>query len=205
MDRLLALSMEERQQWLYDEKGHPAFNDLHVDACVLCSSVLYDDAPTTAPPNKPPNATFRLESYDEDTSKVFAVVGPASYHIADLFFNGAEWLFLKYDADGEIVNDSGNMWIDADPEEWARLRDIANENAKDREQRNQTVNDTLDAALALRRRQFRDDTRELAELGAKGKARAWWSMYRLWLQGCTGFYAEGGWRHDGDTCPVHEL
>jgi len=147
---------------------------------------------------------FQLKSHDDDTSKVFVVVGADEHHVGDLFFNGCEWLFVKLDAEGEIVTDSSNTWIDADPEQWAHLREMANENAKGREERNQAVNDALDAALALRRRQFRDDTRELAELGAKGKARAWWSMYRLWLQGCTGFYAEGGFRHDGDTCPVHE-
>lgn len=128
-----------------------------------------------------PKAKFRLEWVDDNTAKVRGHRTDNEYlspqHVGDLWFNGAEWLFVKYDLHGEIVNDAENMWIDTDPEEWAHLREIANENAKGREDRNQAVNEALDAALALRRRQFRDDTRELAELGAKGKARAWWPRY----------------------------
>jgi len=207
MDRLLALPMEERQQWLYDKKGHPAFNDLHVDTCALCSNVLYDDAPLTPMTAEPPSATFRLKFHDEICSKIVATVRLGEqYHIADVFFNGAEWLYVRLDRSGEVVHPI-DRWLNVDPEQWSHLREMTNENAKGREERPQAVNEALDAALAARRRQFRDDTREDAELLARGMARVWWKTYALWLRGCTGTYdsEQKAMSHDGDTCPIHEL
>lgn len=128
----------------------------------------------------PPRVRFETRVHDDDTFTVWAidreperVVAQHAWHIADVFFNGGEWLLIKYDKDGEIVHPV-ERWIDVDHQEWAHLRDITNENAKDRHNRPDAVNAALDAELAIRRLKFRDDTREDARMMGLALARIWW-------------------------------
>lgn len=114
----------------------------------------------------------------ENVGLVFAVT-EGRPKIAELYWNGAEWLFVPIGKDGETHTQGGFIrYIDVDPQTRLHLNLVAEENAKDRLDRHETVQAALDAALATRRRQFRDDTRELAELGARMYARWWYPQWR---------------------------
>jgi hypothetical protein len=136
---------------------------------------------------------FRFESrvHDDDTYTVWAIdrapghaTDQHAWHVADVFFNGGEWLFVRYDLTGELVvvldgtDDDGNpkravRWINADPEQWAELRDFTNHVNSERHKRSEAENAALDKALAIRRLKFRDDTREDARLMGVALSRVW--------------------------------
>lgn len=134
----------------------------------------------------PPNARlqFRVDWCDDDpnTGEVHVILPADSPEdwpskLGEVFWNGAEWWFIRHDKDGEIDHPMDNF-IDVDPGLRMHLNDVQAENLKDRAERPEAVNEALDAALATRRREFRDDTRDLAELGAKMYARSWFFKWR---------------------------
>lgn len=125
------------------------------------------------------NLRFESRVHDDDTFTVWAIdrapghaTDQHAWHIADVFFNGGEWLHIKYDLTGEIVH--GQMkWIDADHAQWAELREFTNHVNEARHKRTETELAALDALLAIRRREFRDDTREDARLWGIALSRVW--------------------------------
>jgi hypothetical protein len=131
------------------------------------------------PTVKPKFVVEPYESDSENVALIFAVVGDEKHKIAELFWNGAEWLFVPMDKDGELFPGTQNMrHIDVDPGRRMHLNAIAEENLKGSADRHETVQAAMVAALATRRREFRDDTRDLAELGAKIYARGWYPKWR---------------------------
>lgn len=155
-------------------------------------------------------ATFRLESEDVDRYGVFADAESGHvFRVADLWWDGAVWLFIPRTASGIGTPDGTGMpaeTIDVDPHGRLHLNEVSNENAETRHERSPGVNDAMDQAMLVARTNHRDETRELAELMARGKARIHWRSYRLWLAGCTGCVdRHGDLQHDADTCPIHEL
>lgn len=151
--------------------------------CADCANAAVARNAAVAGRFVPPKPRFRLEWADDDTAKIWADLPgksdhgdwpAAGRHIATLRWNGIEWLFIRRDESGGGY--PGDL-IDVDPEQRAHLAAVANENALDRLKRPEPINEALDAELELRRREFRDETRELAELGAKGKARVWWHYH----------------------------
>lgn len=135
---------------------------------------------------------------DEDVAKV--LIGP--HEVAELAWVSETWTFFRLDTEGKVVHPV-NEWINVDPDEHRQLS----------EERGKILirppeeHAPLIAEREGRVRMFRDDTRDLAVLGAKVKARKWWVMFEALLQGCTGAWNRktGNIDHDGDTCPVHEL
>lgn len=125
------------------------------------------------------NLRFESRVHDDDTFTVWAIdrapghaTDQHAWHIADIFFNGGEWLFIKYNLTGEI--DHGSMrWIDADHAQWSELRAFTNLVNKDRHKRTEPELAALDTMLATQRREFRDDTREDARLWGIALARVW--------------------------------
>lgn len=126
-----------------------------------------------------PRLKFRVhvEWSAEDQNVADVIVGNA-LKIAELFWNGAEWLFVPWGKDGLIYSADDMRHIDVDPERRLHLNRIEEANTLDRLDRNETVQAAMDAALMTRRREFRDDTRELAEMGAKIFARGWYPKWR---------------------------
>lgn len=129
----------------------------------------------------PKGLKFRVERYEKDAENVglvFAVTPDGEDKIAELFWNGAEWMFIPMYPDGEIGPSSEMRHIDVDPARRMHLNAVAEENNKDRMARTEAVNEAFDAALATMRRQFRDESWELAVLGAKLQARRWFPKWR---------------------------
>lgn len=122
---------------------------------------------------------FETRVHDDDTYTVWAidrepvsVKDEHAWHVADIFFNGGEWLFLKYGLNGQV--DYGSMrWINPDNAQWAEIRDFTNHVNENRASRTETENAALDTILATKRREFRDDTREDARLWGIALARVW--------------------------------
>jgi hypothetical protein len=123
----------------------------------------------------PPKATFRLEWLPGDESDNLIVVakvwahqpGAEPRHVGDLMFNGNEWLFYRIDRVGDTLMET--YWIPVDPGAESADR---SEHIKLRVQ-DGTIDGAI-AALNFRRKVRRDETRDLAELGAKMEARKWW-------------------------------
>jgi hypothetical protein len=124
---------------------------------------------------------FDIEAHDADVYIVWAVTSEARYKIAEVMWNGGEWVFMAMDKAGNYMPVE-NIWrvIDVDPERRLHLGQIEAANVASRADpdTNETVQAALDMALTTRRLQFRDDSREDAILGAKLYARGW---YPKWL------------------------
>jgi hypothetical protein len=150
---------------------------------------------------------FRVDWMENRNVGSVIAMADDEHKIGELFWNGSEWLFIRWTIMGE-VHDPINTWIDVDPGRRIHLNKIADENLKGSTDRNPTVQAALDAALDTRRREFRDDTRDLAVIGAKMHGRFWWQAYSVFLKGCTGNVEKIGglwvFDHDDITCPVHE-
>lgn len=145
----------------------------------------------------------RLFWVDDDTAKVMVY----KHHVADLFWNGGEWFFMPYNTDGHHLTTDFWSYIKVDTERWVLLRDRSNTIAETAHQKAEAERAALFAELELQRKEFRDDTKEFAELAAIGKARVWWrTMYSAWVGGCTGTPSRfgGDISHDAGTCPIHE-
>lgn len=124
---------------------------------------------------------FRVDWWEKDGENVgfiFGLVGGYEEKIAELFWNGGEWLFLPCDKDGKVIaSNDGLRHIDVDPARRMHLNQIEEANINDRLDRGEAVQAAMDAALMSRRREFRDDTRDLAVVGAKIYARGWYSKW----------------------------
>lgn len=145
-----------------------------------------------------PSATFRLERYvsdgDEESGRHCemvivdyegATLHPRSVHIADIFFNGFEWLLLKYtefetDDDGNVKPNlidgpiPDGVHLNVNPERYVDLRALTNATNQDRHQREQAIQASLDAQLKFERTRYRDDTLEDALLLGTALARVYW-------------------------------
>ena len=147
----------------------------------------------------------RLEWLDKDTAKVFV----QSHHIADLWWNGLEWFFMPYEIQAgqeqNLCNTSHWSHIKVDTWRYGQLRKRINDQNAEAHNQPEAIRAANNAELESERNDFRDDTKDFAELGAIGKARIWWRTYRLWVQGCTGWPPVFGdpMQHDGPDCPVH--
>ena len=121
---------------------------------------------------------FEIETHDADVYLVFAVTPDSRSKIAEVMWNGGEWVFMAMDRNGGYMPVEG-AWrvIDVDPQRRLHLGEVEAANLLDRIDRNETVQAALDMALTTRRRQFRDETREDAILGAKLFARGWYSKW----------------------------
>jgi hypothetical protein len=145
----------------------------------------------------PHTTTFRLERYrsdgDEESGRYCqmvivdyegATLHPRSIHIADIFFNGAEWLLLKYprfeepDRDGHIKPDHDYTaevaWLNVDPERHARLRGLTNSHAQLHPDVEEPIRAASEAQLKFERKRYRDDTLEDALLLGTALARVYW-------------------------------
>ena len=162
---------------------------------------------SAAPQNK---VSFQLKFSSDDVSEVFAVVPPnisidhaGTHKLGELFWNGNEWLFVRWTPDGDMVMD-GLHYIPTDPEGEEAHRQEDREIALKPE----ALRDPLRQELNGRRKIRRDETRDMAVVGAKIEARKWWGTDGGFLdqrKGCTGcITSEHGLQHDGDTCPIHE-
>lgn len=150
---------------------------------------------------------FKLEDYEpeHDLWMVAAYFKGERYPIAVMEWDGGQWIFVPRTYDGDDERNHARA-VDVDPRRRLHLDAVAKENLVGRLERNEAINEALDAALVTRRREFRDETLEDAELAAKLHARWWWRVYRVWIAGCTGAWegSERGWKHDAETCPIHE-
>lgn len=129
----------------------------------------------------PKGLKFRVDRYEKDAENVglvFAITPDREDKIAELFWNGAEWMFIPMYPDSEIGPSSEMRHIDVDPHHRLHLNRVAEANLLGRADRPDSVNEALDAALAKMRRQFRDESWELAVLGAKLQARRWFPKWR---------------------------
>lgn len=132
----------------------------------------------------PSPVKFRLEFFEDGGWKVIATMtdpeevgGQHAWHIADIWFNGGEWLLVKYDTNHDVIHLT-NAWLDVDHERWAELRDHSNSVAElNASEENQTLRDARDAALATARRQFRERTEEDAKLLGLAKAKVHWRQH----------------------------
>lgn len=123
---------------------------------------------------------FESRVHDDDTYTIWAIDRePASakaqhaWHIADVWFNGGEWLYLKYDRSGKAIHEAPFRWLDIDRAQWAGLRNFTNHVNEKRAERTEAENAGLDALLATKRLEFREDTREDARLWGVAMARIW--------------------------------
>lgn len=129
---------------------------------------------------------------------IYAVL-PAPYGaewVGTLHFDpiAVEWIWTPLDRSD---NPGTPHSFDIDRQEQAKLR-------QDYNQALATQGATSDALMVEVRGRIalhRDETQDLAILGAKMQARSYLSTYF-----CTGyeFPAGGPVQHDGDTCPIHE-
>lgn len=145
----------------------------------------------------PHTTTFRLERYhsdgDEESGRYCqmvivdyegATLHPRSIHIADIFFNGAEWLLLKYpefeeaDRDGNVKPDHDYTaevaWLNVDPERFAEVREYTNVLAENRHKLDEAAIAALEAHLKFARKHYRDETMEDALLLGTALARVYW-------------------------------
>jgi hypothetical protein len=116
---------------------------------------------------------------DDDTGKVYV----QSHHIADIWWNGMEWYFMRYEiVDGEksMTTTEQWTWINVEPDLWVKLRNSTNDLNARAHSLNVAEYAALKAELDLERMEFRDDTKEFAELVAIGYGRLWWKTYRNW-------------------------
>jgi hypothetical protein len=145
----------------------------------------------------------RLEWLDEDTAKVFV----QSHHIADLSWNTIEWHFIPFEFEPhQQLTVHYWSWIKVDTEHYAELRKRINDQRAVAHEQPEAIRAANNAELESQCRDFRDATKEFAEMAAVGKARIWWrTMYGLWVQGCTGGTSHFGGEitHDAQPCPVH--
>lgn len=122
---------------------------------------------------------FEATVYDDNVYGVWAVTPDGRSKIAEVMWDGGEWIFRPCDKEGFIL-DRGTRLIDVDPARRLHLNQIEVANAMSRAEpdTNETVQAALDLALDTRRRQFRDDSREDAILGARLFARGWYPKWR---------------------------
>lgn len=143
-----------------------------------CPSCGWEGSSFMEPTHGPKFDVRWYENDPENVGLIFAVLPDGEHKIAELFWNGGEWLFIPQDKDGDVVNGSEHWkFIDADPDMRLHLNAVATENNALRLDRPDAVNEALDAALATMRLKFRDDTREMAVVGAKIFARGWYSHW----------------------------
>lgn len=144
----------------------------------------------------PHTTTFRLERYhsdgDEESGRYCqmvvvdygdATLHPRTVHIADIFFNGAEWLLLKYpefeaDNDGNLKPDHDYVaqvaWLNVNPERFAQLRELTNEHAKLHPDVEEPIRAASHAQLKFERKRYFEDTLEDALLLGTALARVYW-------------------------------
>lgn len=130
---------------------------------------------------------------DDDKGLVAASVdGRDPLPCGTVFWAGDEWL---YQADGDPTTQA----INVDPEQTEQFREERLSIAR----LDQSVRPALEAEWEGRIRLYRDDSRALAEIGARVEAKRWLKAHDV-PEGCTGYVEDGEFVHDGDSCPIHE-
>ena len=109
----------------------------------------------------------------------FAVNYQQPFRIGTLKWSDSSccWTFVRHAPDGPMVESPVLISVDPEGEDtWRRQRqEIA-------VQPNEALRMALDAELDGRLHTFRDDTRDVAVLGAKVQAREWWPTYQAMLE-----------------------
>lgn len=120
----------------------------------------------------PPVRTSKLtlEWTDDDSAWVIALDAPPSdpVKVGTLGWNGSQWFFWRLTQDGEVIMDGG-YFIDVDPEQDDAFRKEAFEIAR----LDESIRTVRELELQGRRTMFRDDSRDLASIGARVEARRW--------------------------------
>lgn len=136
---------------------------------------------------------FRLEWDSNDDARVIAndgtVVGGLHWE-----YLSSGWLFERYDVQGDPL---GMEMIEIDHDQRMTFVRERQEVAR----LDEATRPAIVAELEGRQRMFRDESKDLASLGARVKARQWYETLA-----CTGTTDPdtGLLSHDGDTCPIHE-
>lgn len=125
-------------------------------------------------PDDIPPAKFRFDWVDDNNANVIAVppVPNEPVRIGILAWDADSWCFTRIDSNGEEI--VGADTIECDIAAEAELRKA------DEQARIEDTGAALKArlkAIETSRQLYRDDSRDLAELGARIVARKWWRLF----------------------------
>lgn len=153
-----------------ERDGHEADADGEVP-CPLCheEGSVTEEVAEQFKRSRAPKPRFELTWLDQDTAEVYAA-NEQTPVVGELFWNGNEWLFIPHDKEGEQVMDLRYIPCDPDGEKAER-----EDEQRIAIQQPEGIRAALMAELNGRRQLRRDDTRELAVVGAKIEARKWWA------------------------------
>lgn len=149
-----------------------------------------------------PMPKFRFEWVDDDNANVIAVPPAPSepVRIGLLSWDADSWCFTRIDRDGQQI--VGAHTIECDAEREADLRSRHENTRIEAAAQPYSVLQARLAAWTVDCELYRDESRDIAELGSRIVARKWW---RIFCAACTGSVDDDGTvTHDGDSCPIHE-